>query len=348
MARCERCGAELGIGASFCSQCGTPTHVPTAGEAPAREPAEPTSRAFPLLARANLLRMRGRWQEAAGLCAEVLRLEPGNASAYSLLGDIHENQGNLDEAIHWYDLALRVNPRSEADAAKRGRAHELLEARQRRAEWQAATERASQPPGSGALLREAVQRVVAVAGAAVCAVILVAAVVVSAGERTPAPSTDEPPVPIRRREQSSVQLARSAREEADLQQLADHSRSVTGHGQVDTLLIDPRTGEAILTVILPRASTHRPSLLQIRDQVLRDALWMAHALYQIDPNLPAIEVRAHGDTSFSAVPGKSDLLFVGSFAAENLVEDPDARPPVPEDLPGMVRDTPWWYPALRG
>ena len=85
--------------------------------------------------------MRGRWDEAASLCAEALRLDPRNASAHSLLGDIHENQGNLEEALHWYALALELHPGSDADTAKSARVQELLEARQRRAEWQAATNR---------------------------------------------------------------------------------------------------------------------------------------------------------------------------------------------------------------
>src|SRR5262245_37138560 len=137
MARCERCGASGELVAAFCSQCGTRV----AGEAPEPAPTAGNEATYPLLARANLLRMRGRWGEAANLCLEVLRLEPRNASAHSLLGDIYENQGTLEAAIHWYDLALGLNPGSEADGAKKARAQELLEARQRRAEWQAAIQR---------------------------------------------------------------------------------------------------------------------------------------------------------------------------------------------------------------
>src|SRR5438874_11947086 len=127
MARCQSCGAAAKEGAAFCEKCESPAARTPSGPAPAGAPG-----AYTLLARANLLRMRARWEEAAALCAEALRLEPDNASAHSLLGDIHENRGNLEEAIHWYDLALALNPQSEADAAKRARVQELLEARRRR------------------------------------------------------------------------------------------------------------------------------------------------------------------------------------------------------------------------
>lgn len=74
--------------------------------------------AYSLLALANLLRMRGAWQEATEKCMEALRLSPENSSAQSLLGDIYENQGRLDDAIQWYRMALDMQPDSPADQAK--------------------------------------------------------------------------------------------------------------------------------------------------------------------------------------------------------------------------------------
>jgi tetratricopeptide (TPR) repeat protein len=84
-----------------------------------------------LLARANLLRMRGQWAEAVERCTEVLRLDPHNAAAHSLLGDIYENQGRLDKSSHWYQLALEQNPESIADQAKLARVKELQAVRRR-------------------------------------------------------------------------------------------------------------------------------------------------------------------------------------------------------------------------
>ena len=73
---------------------------------------------YALLAQANLLRMRGCWDEAVDRCMAALRLSPNSSSAQSLLGDIYENQGRYDDAAQWYRMALDVNPHSPADQMK--------------------------------------------------------------------------------------------------------------------------------------------------------------------------------------------------------------------------------------
>ena len=83
--------------------------------------------AYSLLAQANLLRMRGCWDEAVQNCMSALRLAPDSPSAQSLLGDIYENQGRVDDAIQWYLMALDANPNSPADRLKLSR---LLERQQ--------------------------------------------------------------------------------------------------------------------------------------------------------------------------------------------------------------------------
>ena len=76
---------------------------------------------YALLAQANLLRMRGCWEEAVQNCMAAMRLAPESPSAQSLLGDIYENQGRHDDAIQWYRMALDVNPDSPADQLKLNR-----------------------------------------------------------------------------------------------------------------------------------------------------------------------------------------------------------------------------------
>ena len=73
---------------------------------------------YALLAQANLLRVRGQWEEAAEACMAALRLAPDSSSANSLLGDIYENQGRYDDAAQWYRMALDANPDSPADRVK--------------------------------------------------------------------------------------------------------------------------------------------------------------------------------------------------------------------------------------
>ena len=74
--------------------------------------------AYALLAQANLLRVRGQWPEAVEACRAALRLAPDSAAAQSLLGDIYENQGDLDDAAQWYRMALDSSPDSAADRLK--------------------------------------------------------------------------------------------------------------------------------------------------------------------------------------------------------------------------------------
>ncbi len=77
-----------------------------------------TREVYTLLAQANLLRIRGCWEESAESCMAALRLAPESSSAQSLLGDIYENQGRYDDAAQWYRMALDVNPNSPADRMK--------------------------------------------------------------------------------------------------------------------------------------------------------------------------------------------------------------------------------------
>ena len=77
-----------------------------------------TREVYALLAQANLLRIRGCWEESAESCMAALRLAPESSSAQSLLGDIYENQGRYDDAAQWYRMALDVNPNSPADRMK--------------------------------------------------------------------------------------------------------------------------------------------------------------------------------------------------------------------------------------
>lgn len=77
-----------------------------------------------ILAQANLLRMRGTWDAAREKCMDALCQDPHSVAAHSLLGDIHADQGKLDDAIQWYCIALDLQPDSLADRKKLMRAVE--------------------------------------------------------------------------------------------------------------------------------------------------------------------------------------------------------------------------------
>ena len=118
---CTKCGAVVPDGWPSCLDCGTP-----ASEAPTAQ--APGADVFPLLASANLSRIRGNYADAQGKCTEILRLHPNNAPAHSLLGEVYEDQGRYQDAIMWYQLALEIDPSNETDRKLLQRANERLSA----------------------------------------------------------------------------------------------------------------------------------------------------------------------------------------------------------------------------
>ena len=70
------------------------------------------------LARANLMRVRADYVEAERICIQILKSYPKSAATHSLLGDIHADRGHLEQAAHWYELSLDLDPSSAADRQK--------------------------------------------------------------------------------------------------------------------------------------------------------------------------------------------------------------------------------------
>ncbi len=109
--KCHACAANIPDDAMFCSSCGTDV-----GAQAQRMPGTPGHEAA--LAAANLLRLRGRHAEAEARCIEVLRADPNNVHAHSMLGDIYLDQGRREDARQWYQLALDLDPNSRSDRRK--------------------------------------------------------------------------------------------------------------------------------------------------------------------------------------------------------------------------------------
>lgn len=76
------------------------------------------SAAYPELSRANLLRMRGEYDEARAVCLSILRRFPNNVTSHTLLGDICAEVGDLEHAAEWYEIALELDPGNAADEKK--------------------------------------------------------------------------------------------------------------------------------------------------------------------------------------------------------------------------------------
>ncbi len=110
---CDRCYTEVAVDAEFCTECGAPVNGGTADAADAA--------VYPQLAKANLLRMRGDYEEAEKDCLAVLKQFPYNSTAHILLGDIHLDKGDSSVALDWYELAADLEPTNPSLAAKRDR-----------------------------------------------------------------------------------------------------------------------------------------------------------------------------------------------------------------------------------
>jgi hypothetical protein len=280
-----------------------------------------TASVDPMLARANLLRIRGNWQDAAETCAAVLRLDPHSTTAHSLLGDIYQDQGRLQDAHHWYGLAAELNPESQADRAKVARVEEMLEARGRRDEWEAVIEGRSRTPATTLLVRESIQRVAALAGAALCGILLVMASLVSLADRAEV-NADEPPAVVSQRRQAPEIVIETRRERDLLTRVSELTPGAAGRAV--RVELDPRLRAAHLRVYLPRRVRERLATPEYRSVVLREGYRSAHALHRAERSLTVVHVYVVAQTAYPHGAPETDLLLVGSLGAENLVVDPEA------------------------
>jgi hypothetical protein len=346
---CSHCGVALPPESRFCIECGEAVGDE---EGPTRASGRFSPRTEPeglMLAHANLLRMRGRWEDAAAQCAEVLRRQPSSASAHSLLGDIYENQGRLEDAIHWYQLALEICPGSVADRAKLSRALELQRARLARRE---------RPRKGGQPISWV--RVATVAGVAFCCTILALAIVVSASERgrpQPEPVVGAvagraPPTlsprPWRRPEPGST-----SRERELLTALRGISEPEGSGGGGPALLrpvalvLDPRGPAATLTLLLePTRAPWRGTALMAEGtavQLQREVHRLSVRVARLEPGLAFIHARVLIPMTDPADRRAPELAFVATLDAASLQNDaallPDAH------LPGLFRDA-WWGPPF--
>lgn len=134
MRTCERCQSAVPGDARVCPECGAPLVPGARADIPQDVHQE--------LARANLLRVRGEHDEAESLCLAVLLRYPNSAPTHTLLGDIADDRGDLEQAERWYDLALDLDPESAGDRRKL----EDVRARRNATETQTTVEQIGLPP----------------------------------------------------------------------------------------------------------------------------------------------------------------------------------------------------------
>jgi len=270
--------------------------------------------------------MRGQWAEASEECTRVLERAPGNATAHSLLGDLYLDQGRVEEARHWYQLAIEFNPQSEADRARLARAEELLEARRQRAQWEAVIQGRSQPVSTHLLVRESVQRILAIAGLSVCGIILALATVLSLSERHT--SAQDPAVGIRTLSSGrrAVLLTPDTVREQEL--LRRLSPLAGGRGLLlQRLELDPPPDTVQVRLYAPWPVRARQSIREFRALVLREAYRCAFHLRAFDSALERVRIVVVGPGEPDGPADAKEFLFVGVLRTGNLVVDADRATP---------------------
>lgn len=85
---------------------------------PRQAAAQDKVRADQLLRDAALMRRREKYREAEAKCREAIAMNPGDASAWEMLGDILQGVARVDEALAAYRGALKADPKRAASERK--------------------------------------------------------------------------------------------------------------------------------------------------------------------------------------------------------------------------------------
>jgi tetratricopeptide repeat protein len=124
---CPSCSTDNVYNFKFCPECGRRlAAVVSSLAAPASDTpsGSPSARLDEAAQAARLLEQgferydEGKYDEALSCCQAALALDPSGTTAHSLLGMIYERMGKTAEAVQQYQLVLRMNPDSIADAIK--------------------------------------------------------------------------------------------------------------------------------------------------------------------------------------------------------------------------------------
>lgn len=62
------------------------------------------------LAQIHVLKLRGEYQKATEACQDLLKIAPHSSEACCMMGDLYQEQQNLEEAKNWYELAVEYDP----------------------------------------------------------------------------------------------------------------------------------------------------------------------------------------------------------------------------------------------
>lgn len=126
MLTCTQCGKPNSLDGRFCNGCGAAL--------PERDLEQAIEDQERLLAEGHRLLNERRIDEARMVAENVLGSNPSSTKALALLGDAHEAEGRLDEALAAYERILELDPDSTLDRIKVAHLRKLLSVRLLQAE----------------------------------------------------------------------------------------------------------------------------------------------------------------------------------------------------------------------
>jgi hypothetical protein len=341
---CPKCFAEIPDTSAFCMECGSrireDTTDPLYAEGSDRE-------VYPELARANLLRMQGRYEEAIEVCRRIMGRFPSNETVHALLGDIYADQGKLEDAIQWYELLVELAPTNVHHTAK---LHNLRTMH--------AAQVAPPPPMPDSEAKPAKPKTLAYALFGVLALILIGASfvagarmsalrqaaaepikpaqgasappAVSDAPRIPPPSAAEPPA-VPPAPAPPVGFAGMSGAEADL--AAKLSQRL--NGAPVWCAFDPAANRW-------QARVRIQSGVLNRARVLQEAIALARAFYELYPNSPSISVGV-----IAPGPAGGDaLIFSAELPPQAAAVDPATLND--EQAQAFLQQIQgWWNPTVN-
>lgn len=344
MRRCEDCRIILDDDVRFCPKCGKDLTV----SAPAALRVD--TDVAPLIASANLHKIRAEWDEAIDDATSALRLAPRDPDIASLLGGIYEERGMSEEAVIWYQMALELNPNNTQDQERLDRVTRSVSAKRR---------------GTTESFRVFEKRTKVwgwALGAVFVAIVAMAIITTLAGRRhaeRPTPSSSmrtaqpivtpplgRPGVTLPQRPIPGTEPGRPTETgpptsvpppptrtaaESDVERGLASTPAITDTGAaVGDVMTDPRA--AVATVTFTVATKDFVS----KDQILRAAVAVARRTFQLHQGLKWVTLRCLIQTGTSA----PQIAFTADIARQN------ALPNIPDDVVAASCMRPWWHPEL--
>ncbi|MBI2844475.1 MAG: tetratricopeptide repeat protein [Armatimonadetes bacterium] len=323
MKTCEVCKVTIEEDASFCPRCGRAVSVGAADDV--------SLRVHQLLTEANLHRVRREYDAAVDKCTEALQTEPDDPEVHALLGDIYDDQGNIEEAARWYQMAVDLRPGFAVDEARLSRARSQLVRSKRKEREAVTTGRWPQFLFRGSRLDTIIRYVVLISGAAVLLLLVIGLVAwifhirggTTAGQQVISSESRE----THSRTQVSPLTGVSPLLGPDLKS-GPNSEAVSG--TIAEVLVRPPVEQQILSNLAtnPAISGRRLVVEDVKIDPRRDTLLVTFRISDPPKNLTRIEVlRNSAAVAAAAFAASADTATVTVRALVNLPGQYSPREP---------------------